>query len=166
MRIGNIRSRTIYGVSEWRRDHPREDDLRQPICQLFDSPWSLPWPTHEPRVRMDIQTAVQVSRMASPFDAVPVLLTTSNPAPVETQEWPAQPVAVENVITAGAELLHSIRMRRQARELDYPAHERRRANNDALVSLERQSQWLYIAGWVALVTGTLMGLATLVRSVM
>ena len=57
-----------------RRWHPREDNLRRPVSQAtyvhensqLRHPYDMsqPWPSWEPRVRMDIMTAVQIASLS------------------------------------------------------------------------------------------------------
>ena len=162
------RERTIRMDPRRRRNY-REDDLRHPPAQVMSgaSWWELPWPTHEPRVRLDIQTAVYIASTSETPLGMVELLTDSEPVSLAAHDWPVMPA--ESLVTASdrwsAELIKHVRIGRQARQRDWPAFERRRENNEAILTLDRQRTLLTMAIWIAGSLSVVCALASLVRSV-
>jgi hypothetical protein len=168
-----------------RRQHYREDDLQPIMAQLvfegdpvnIRSPGDLlrvsgvlpriPWPTHEPRVRMDIQTAVCIASLSDRPLGLVELLTESAPAPLEAHDWPAAPAAVENaIVTAGRYremLARKVRMARQEQALGYDRFGRRLAERKRV---HRVRVLMRVLAWVAIASGVgiLVCVALLVRA--
>lgn len=157
-------------LDPWRRRNYREDDSRPIMAQVVDSHtgflgYAHPWPTHEPRVRMDIQTAVRISALSDRPLGPLELLTDSEPACLDEQVWPIAPIVVENIVMTTdrwrSALVRKARDAREARIQDWPAYERRAANRLAIM---KETKAVRVADTViaVLVVGVLITLACLI----
>lgn len=171
-------------LSPWKRMHPREDDQRPIMAQVvfgqdsefIHSPGDLlrahgvlpdhPWPTFEPRVRMDIQTAVQMSGRLQSYSAHPVveMLCGTNPIEPAAHDWPV-PVSVDIANRYYRDKLRNkARMARQEAIL-FPTKHRRQTDREILRREVIERRILRVLAWVAIacVAGALVCLALLVR---
>lgn len=159
----------------FRRDRPRDDHTRPILAQTLETNGlsDRPWPTREPRVRMDITTAVQIASTSESLRGCPLdLLGDSEPVALPAHEWPTSPESLEMV--AGLAVYHHMRWRdrlkakiRRAREdamYDRPAVERRRENRLELVREERLMRALDILCWLLGTGGVIMALATIIQA--
>jgi hypothetical protein len=117
-------------------------------------------------VRMDIQTAVQISSLSPEYPiGILDLLTEGEPAPLEPHVWPQAPAAIESAVTTGDQWLVALRRKvrdaRQKQHVDNRAYERRVANRLAMSRDLRTSRRLDIAIAV-LVVALLIALACMI----
>lgn len=138
----------------WRRLKPREDDSHLLPVQVLDSFgdtwWEQPRPavSHEPRVRMDIQTAVQISSLSDYPMGMVELLTFTEPARLDPLGGPLPGVvstAVSALVDKAAPL--RARMARQTLIIDKDGVHRRRAIDRAGRSEDRL---LRVLAWVSI----------------
>jgi hypothetical protein len=171
--FGENRRRAAEHEQILRRLHPREDDLSPGMGQRYRgyTVGDRIDETSEPRVRMDIQTAVQITSLSDQPLGLVELLTESAPVHLDPLDGPAEGPfdnVISNVVTTGTRwrdaLAARVRMARQVRETDWPAYERRRENR---IAYARDTQLMRILGWsaVVLAMGALIAGAMLVAGI-
>lgn len=131
-RAGLTRTEYEWFFREWFRKDDRADHHRQPMAQKLRTGYDehgnyhgwgdRPWQTHEPQVRMDIMTAVQIASLSDQPLGLVELLTDTAPATPVPHEMPCMAsVGVDNTISGTVDMGRRYRDRlntriRQARE--------------------------------------------------
>lgn len=132
-RVGLTRTEYERFFREWFRKNDRADHQRQPIAQKLSAGYDergnyhgwgdCPWQTHEPRVRVDITTAVQIASLSDqPLGLVELLVDTAPATPVPAHEMPCMATAtidgtVSEAVNMGRRYRDRLNTRlRQARE--------------------------------------------------
>lgn len=137
-------------VTPWKRSNPREDGLTPGIAQRVEYAYGdRVAGTHEPHVRMDITTAVQIASLSEYPMGIVELLTESAPVALDPLGGPLV-TCVDRGISSmvmradrwRCELARRARVARQAVSIDKPAIERRAAN---LREIEREDRLMRIA---------------------
>lgn len=84
----------------WRRWRFREDDLSPPVSQRVRgyTPGDIIAPSREPLIRMDVQTAVQISTLSEYPMGITEFLTITNPVQL-AELGPPVPSAAEHVLS-------------------------------------------------------------------